>query len=61
MPRTIRQLDVTVTVTPSVARALLARAGYTRDERARWFAPDGRWYWETDEALKHALVAIAEE
>jgi hypothetical protein len=53
--------DVGVTVTPSVARALLSLAGVSRDERGRWTHDDGRRTWTTDEALRWALVAIAED
>ena len=53
--------DVSVTVTPSVARALLGLAGFKRDERGRWTRDDGRWTWATDEALRWALVTLAED
>ncbi len=53
--------EVTTTVTGSVAHALLARAGFEKDERGRWTAPDGRWTWATDEALIWAIVRLAEE
>ncbi len=53
--------DVSVTVTPSVARALLSLAGFKRDERGRWTHDDGRWTWATDEALRWALVTLAED
>jgi hypothetical protein len=53
--------DISVTVTPSVARALLSLAGFMRDERGRWTHDDGRWIWATDEALRWALVTLAED
>jgi hypothetical protein len=53
--------DVSVTVTPSVARALLGLGGFERDERGRWTHDDGRWTWATDEALRWALVTLAED
>jgi hypothetical protein len=53
--------DITVTVTPSVAVALLSVAGIEYDERRRWIRDDGRWTWATDEALRWALVALAED
>lgn len=53
--------DISVTVTPSVARALLSLAGFKRDERGRWRHDDGRWTWATDEALRWALVTLAED
>lgn len=53
--------DVSVTVTPSVARALLSLAGFAHDERGRWAHDDGRWTWATDEALRWALVSLAED
>jgi hypothetical protein len=53
--------DISVTVTPSVARALLSLAGFMRDERGRWTHDDGRWTWATDEALRWALVTLAED
>lgn len=40
--------DITVTVTPSVAVALLSVAGIEYDERRRWIRDDGRWTWATD-------------
>ncbi|MGD1056213.1 MAG: hypothetical protein ABR992_02250 [Solirubrobacteraceae bacterium] len=52
--------DVSVSVTLSVARALLGLAGFERDERGRWTHDDGRWTWGTDEALRWALVTLAE-
>lgn len=52
---------ISVDVTPSVAYALLARAGFTRDARGRWAHADGRWSWQADEALRWALVDMAEE
>jgi hypothetical protein len=53
--------DISVTVTPSVARALLSLAGFEHDERGRWTHDDGRWTWATDEALRWALVTLAED
>ncbi len=53
--------DMSVTVTPSVARALLSLAGFKHDERGRWTHDDGRWTWATDEALRWALVTLAED
>jgi hypothetical protein len=53
--------DMSVTVTPSVARALLSLAGFKQDERGRWTHDDGRWTWATDEALRWALVTLAED
>jgi hypothetical protein len=53
--------DISVTVTPSVARTLLSLAGFKRDERRRWIHDDGRWTWATDEALRWALVTLAED
>lgn len=53
--------DVSVSVTPSVARALLSLAGFAHDERGRWTHDDGRWTWATDEALRWALVTLAED
>jgi hypothetical protein len=53
--------DVSVSVTPSVARALLSLAGFEHDERGRWTHDDGRWTWATDEALRWALVSLAED
>jgi hypothetical protein len=51
---------ISVDLTPSVAYALLARAGFTKDERERWTHEDGRWAWQADEALRWALVDMAE-
>jgi hypothetical protein len=53
--------DISVTVTPSVARALLSLAGFEHDERGRWTHDDGRWTWATDEALRWALVTLTED
>jgi hypothetical protein len=53
--------DISVTVTPSVARALLSLAGFKRDERGRWTHDDGRCTWATDEALRWALVTLTED
>jgi hypothetical protein len=53
--------DITVTVTPSVAHELLRNGGFTRDARGRWIHPDGRLTWASDEALKWALVNIADD
>ncbi|MHB8243269.1 MAG: hypothetical protein ACYDHN_14925 [Solirubrobacteraceae bacterium] len=50
-----------MTVTPSVARALLSLAGFKHDERGRWIHDDGRCTWATDEALRWALVTLAED
>jgi len=52
---------ISVDVTPSVAYALLARAGFTKDSRERWTHEDGRWTWQADEALRSALVDLAED
>jgi hypothetical protein len=53
--------EISVTVTSSVASALLARAGFTQDARGRWTARDDaeRWTWAKDEALRWALVTLA--
>jgi hypothetical protein len=49
--------DVTVTVTRSVALALVRIAGDLEpDDRGRY----GGLYWQLDEALRVALVALAE-
>jgi hypothetical protein len=53
--------DVDATVTRSVALSLLARAGFAKDGRGRWAHEDGRWTWATDEALRWALVTLAED
>jgi hypothetical protein len=53
--------DISLTVTPSVARALLNLAGFEHDERGRWTHDDGRWTWATDEALRWGLVTLAED
>lgn len=53
--------DITTTVTGSAARALLARAHFTQDQRGRSSTPDGRLTWATDEALTWALVTLAED
>jgi hypothetical protein len=52
--------DVDATVTRSVALSLLARAGFSQDDRGRWAHEDGRSTWATDEALRWALVTLAE-
>jgi hypothetical protein len=52
--------DVDATVTRPVAISLLARAGFAQDDRGRWTHKDGRWTWATDEALRWALVTLAE-
>ncbi|MGD1056216.1 MAG: hypothetical protein ABR992_02265 [Solirubrobacteraceae bacterium] len=52
---------ISVDVTLPVAYALLERAGFTKDERDRWRHEDGRWAWQTDEALQWALDDLAEE
>jgi len=54
-------MDISVDVTQSVAYALLARAGFTKDERERWAHEDGRWTWQADEALRWALVDMAQD
>src|ERR1700677_600981 len=53
--------DISVTGTPSGARALLRLAGFKHDERGRWTHDDGRCTWATDEALRWALVTLAED
>jgi hypothetical protein len=53
--------DVDATVTRPVALSLLARAGFAEDDRGRWTHKDGRWTWATDEALRWALVTLAED
>jgi hypothetical protein len=53
--------DVDATVTRPVALSLLARAGFAKDDRGRWTHEDGRWTWATDEALRWALVTLAED
>ena len=55
--------DITATITGEVADALLALAGFERDEYGRWVADrDGEYlcFWLTEEALVHALPMIAE-
>jgi cystathionine beta-lyase family protein involved in aluminum resistance len=52
--------DVDATVTRPVTLSLLARAGFARDDRGRWAHEDGRRTWATDEALRWALVSLAE-
>jgi hypothetical protein len=52
---------ISVDVTQSVAYALLARAGFAKDERERWAHEDGRWTWQADEALRWALVDMAQD
>jgi hypothetical protein len=53
--------DVDTTVTRPVAISLLARAGFAQDDRGRWTHADGCWTWATDEALRWALVTLAED
>jgi len=53
--------DITTTVAESVAVDLILKAGFGRDPQGRWFGPDKRWTWATDEALTWALVALAEQ
>lgn len=53
--------DVGVSVTTTVADAVIEAAGFTRPEGKRWFHPDGEQStWARDEALMWALVVIAE-
>jgi hypothetical protein len=35
------------------------KAGFGQDPQGRWFGPDKRWTWDTQEALTWALVALA--
>ena len=51
--------DVTTTVTKPVAVDLILKAGFGQDPQGRWFGPDKRWTWDTQEALTWALVALA--
>ena len=53
--------DISVTVTSSVGRALLDRAGVKQHEYGYWEHADGRCTWATDEALRWALVTLAED
>jgi hypothetical protein len=53
--------DVSVALTPSLAEALIERAGIERDAESRWVAGDGRRTSAISEALIWALVAIADE
>lgn len=53
--------DISVAVTPSLAEALIERAGIERDAEGPWLAGDGRRTSVISEALLWALVAIAEE
>lgn len=48
---------LSINLHPGAAHELLSRLGWHRDARQRWVAPDGSWYWETDEALTLALTA----
>lgn len=48
-------------MTRPVALSLLARAGFAQDDRGRWTHQDGRRTWATDEALRWALVTLAED
>lgn len=50
---------VSIHLDEDTAGQLLRTLGYTRDARRRWIAPDGRWYWERDEALTVALRELA--
>jgi hypothetical protein len=59
-------MDITTTVTASVAHDLMARAGIVKDERGRYVIPEEAhefigigWTWATDEALTAALVILA--
>lgn len=59
-------MDITATVSSSVANALIARAGIVQDARGRFEVPEEAQpfigmdlIWERDEALTCALVILA--
>ena len=61
-----QQLDITATVSRSVADALMARAGIAQDARGRFSVPEEAQpfigmdlVWERDEAFMVALVILA--
>jgi hypothetical protein len=60
MPPAIPHTDVAITVTASVAREVIARAGVEHGDEGCWRLPEASQTTDPRTALTDALVAIAE-
>ena len=50
--------EITVTMTPTLARQIIEAVGGEQAASGQWIFPDGSWYWLLSEAVSYALEAM---